>query len=59
MTDFSGVVVLFLAVFIGLVGLFAVLRIFTIEKHLGRLVHIAEHQAGLEPNEVFVSKTKQ
>ncbi|MFZ0772574.1 MAG: hypothetical protein ACLP56_02570 [Candidatus Sulfotelmatobacter sp.] len=58
MSDFATMIVVVLAALIALVGFFAVLRIFTIEKHMARLVHIAEHQAGLESNEVFVPKTK-
>jgi len=49
-------IVLFLSFVLGLVALFAICRLFAIEKHLRRLVHIAEHQAGLAPNEVFVNK---
>ena len=46
-------IALLLVAVVGIVALFAVLRVFTIEKHLSRLVHIAEHQAGLKSNEVF------
>lgn len=45
---------------IGIVALFAIVRIFTIEQHLrtvsrdtSRLVHIAEHQAGIKPHQEF------
>jgi hypothetical protein len=58
MSDFASVIVVVLGALIALVGFFAILRIFAIEKHMARLVHIAEHQAGLETNEVFVSKAK-
>jgi hypothetical protein len=56
MPDASVLIVLLLALVLGLVALFAVCRLFAIEKHLARLVHIAEHQAGLAPNEAFVTK---
>ena len=41
-------IVLLLSFVLGLVALF--------EKHMRRLVHIAEHQAGLAPNDEFVIK---
>jgi hypothetical protein len=56
MPDASSLIVLLLALVLGLVALFAICRLFAIEKHLARLVHIAEHQAGLSQNEVFVTK---
>jgi hypothetical protein len=49
-------IVLLLSFILGLVALFAICRLFAIEKHMRRLVHIPEHQAALAPNEEFVIK---
>jgi hypothetical protein len=49
-------IVLLLALVLGSVALFAVCRLFAIERHLARLVHIAEHQADIAPNEVFLTE---